>query len=148
METVQHVKELQRKFKEVVGVKMKTQLPAEDDSVSLSPCENEKQDANDKRRVVKATVCCEDRPELNQDLIQLLRLVKGTVTRAEMMTVGGRTKLVMTLKLGLGEAEIGRVRRGLLAVAENRLSGHLMGRFVMPNQTDGGLLTGGGVCKL
>uniref|UniRef100_A0A7N1A387 BHLH domain-containing protein n=2 Tax=Kalanchoe fedtschenkoi TaxID=63787 RepID=A0A7N1A387_KALFE len=146
METVQHVKELQQKFAEVAGSGgeggMKPLLPTETDTVSVSRCQDE--EVGEKNNLfVKATVCCEDRPDLNRDLVQLVRSVQGKITRAEMASVGGRTKMVMTLKLtgGGGEEELRRVRRGLMAVVENRASGRIghskRGRFVMPNRTDG-----------
>ncbi|CAM8911053.1 unnamed protein product [Rhodiola kirilowii] len=140
METVQHVKDLQRRFAEVAGA---FEPPTESDNVSVSRCDNENNVA------VKATVCCEDRPELNRDLIHVIRSVRGKITRVEMASVGGRTKLLMTLKLGLGdgEGEIRELRRGLMAVVENRASGHwrrwgeLNGsvRCVKPDRTGAGL---------
>ncbi|CAM8926309.1 unnamed protein product [Rhodiola kirilowii] len=126
LETVQHVKELQQKFAEVG-------LPSESDTVSVSRCENADDDDEKKNDlVVKATVCCEDRAELNRDLVRVIRSVRGNMTRTEMATVGGRTKVVMDLKLGVessggDQEEIGRLKRGLRAVVENRVSGHSFG---------------------
>lgn len=96
-------------------------FPGETDEVSLGYYEGNE-------RLVKATLCCEDRPGLNRDLTEAIGSVKARVVRAEMATVGGRTKSVVVMQCGTpggggGEAELGNLRRALKAVVENRASG-------------------------
>ncbi|XP_009591424.1 transcription factor bHLH30-like [Nicotiana tomentosiformis] len=97
-------------------------LPGENDEVSVNFCEESYND----EQTVKATVCCEDRMGLNRDLSAAVRLVQGRVIKAEMATVGGRTKaemLVVLCKAGGGEKDTGQLRRALMAVVENRCLG-------------------------
>lgn len=78
--------------------------------------------------LMKATVCCEDRPNLNRDIARAIRSVQAKAVRAEIMTVGGRTKSVVVIKW-LGEEEVEALERALIAVVENRaLVGSAMGR--------------------
>lgn len=63
-------------------------VPSETDELKLYYCDQY-------FGTIKATVCCEDRPELIQDLTRALNSVQVKVVRAEMATVGGRTKMVL-----------------------------------------------------
>ena len=97
-------------------------FPGETDEVSLGYYEGNE-------RLIKATLCCEDRPSLNRDLREAIGSVRGRVVRAEMATVGGRTKNVVVMQWdggggggGGGEAELGNLRKALKAVVENRAS--------------------------
>ncbi|GMH24146.1 hypothetical protein Nepgr_025989 [Nepenthes gracilis] len=69
-------------------------LPGDADEVRLCRCEADSS-------IVIATLCCEDRPELMSDLTRALRSVKAKVVRAEMATVGGRTKSILWVQ-GVG----------------------------------------------
>ncbi|KAK9270104.1 hypothetical protein L1049_025678 [Liquidambar formosana] len=136
-EVVQHVKELKKRVADLVGQdgdgccsssssssgsEPSWTLPTETDEVTLSHCDGE-------GRMVKATVCCEDRPGLNGDLTKAIRSVRARVVRAEMATVGGRTKSVVVMQWGGGgEEEIGSFKRALKTVVENRVSGSGLGR--------------------
>lgn len=83
-------------------------------------------------KLKKATLCCEDRPNLNRDLNQAIRSVRAKVIRAEMMTVGGRTKSVVVMEWPCEEEEVGALERALKAVMENRaLVGSGLGRMVL-----------------
>ncbi|XP_016461574.1 putative transcription factor bHLH107 [Nicotiana tabacum] len=131
-EAVTQLKELRKK----VAQQMETQkdsegnynglssffLPGENDEVLL----NYHEESDSDERTVKATVCCEDRPGLNRDLSTAVRLVQGRMIKAEMATVGGRTKaemVVVLCKVGGGEKDIGQLKRALKAVVENRALG-------------------------
>lgn len=75
-------------------------------------------------KMVKATVCCEDRPGFNQDLAEAVKSVRGKAVKAEMATIGGRTKAVVVVQWregGGGEEDVGSLRRALKAVVENRV---------------------------
>ncbi|KAJ8541309.1 hypothetical protein K7X08_002125 [Anisodus acutangulus] len=91
-------------------------LPSENDVVIVNYCDNEE-------RTIKATICCEDRPGLNRDISSAIRSVQGRMIKAEMATVGGRTKAEMVVVLGKangGEKDVGQLKRALKAVVENR----------------------------
>jgi hypothetical protein len=138
-QVVEHVKELRKKADDVArqdgdacGAASEGGLfPGEADEATLSYCEvGEKE--------MKATLCCEDRPGLNLDLARAIRSVRARAVRAEMMTVGGRTKSVVAVKWAAngagGEEEIAALERALKAVVQNRASGSGLGRAVSGNK--------------
>lgn len=101
-------------------------FPSESDELTLSYCFDERE-----ARFVKATLCCEDRPGLNGDLMRAIRSVRARAVRAEMMTVGGRTKNVVIMEwAGCGEDDVRAFKRALKAVVENRASGYGLGQMV------------------
>lgn len=109
-------------------------FPDESDEASLiSYCDGE-------AKLVKATVCCDDRPGLNRDMARAIRSVRLRPVRAEMMTVGGRTKNVVVMQCGGpsggggGEEDIRALRRALKAVAVNRASSSGLGQMVYGNK--------------
>ena len=103
-------------------------FPGECDEVTVSYCDGE--DGEPKR--VKATVCCGDRTGLNRDVSQAIRSVRAKAVRAEMMTVGGRTKSVVVVEWEKEEEEVGALERALKAVVENRaLVGFGMGPVIL-----------------
>ena len=130
-EVVHHVKELKRQVEDVGrrdggcsnsqrSELESLQFPGECDEATLSFCEEE-------RELLKATVCCEDRPGLNRDLNRVIRSVQAKVVRAEMTTVGGRTKSIVVMQWSGDEEEIGPLKRALKDVVENRVSGMAQG---------------------
>ncbi|KAF2298739.1 hypothetical protein GH714_026357 [Hevea brasiliensis] len=101
-------------------------FPGESDEATLSYCDGE-------AKTMRVSVCCENRPGLNWELSQAIRLVRGRAVRAEMMTVGGLTKCVVVLQWasgGGGDEEARILRRALKAVVENRVSGCGLGQNV------------------
>ncbi|XP_075499605.1 transcription factor bHLH30-like [Primulina tabacum] len=94
-----------------------TMFPTETDEVKVCPCEGGS-------GLIKATLCCEDRPEMILDLIQALDKVKAKVMRAEMSTIGGRTKSSLWVELvssNVGSERdlgLGRLRQVLKMVVE------------------------------
>uniref|UniRef100_A0A2C9U0Z1 BHLH domain-containing protein n=1 Tax=Manihot esculenta TaxID=3983 RepID=A0A2C9U0Z1_MANES len=106
-------------------------FPGESDEATLSYCDGEV-------KTMMVSVCCEDRPGLNRDLSHAIRLVRARAVRAEMMTVGGRTKSVVVLQWASGgdggDDEVGILRRALKAVVENRVSGSGLGQVVHGNK--------------
>ncbi|XP_042939104.1 transcription factor bHLH30-like isoform X2 [Carya illinoinensis] len=105
-------------------------LPGESDEATLSYCDGGKK--------VKATLCCEDRPGLNVDLARAIKSVRARAVRAEMMTVGGRTKSVVIVQWAGsgtgGDHEIGALKRALKDVVENRASDSGLGQGVSKNK--------------
>uniref|UniRef100_A0A5B7C5A2 BHLH domain-containing protein n=1 Tax=Davidia involucrata TaxID=16924 RepID=A0A5B7C5A2_DAVIN len=112
-------------------------FPGEGDEATVSHCE----EGGSERRMVKATVCCEDRPGLNRELTEAIRSVGARAVRAEMATIGGRTKaeLVVQWQEGVGEEEeVGSLRSALKAVVENRALGcSSLGRAMSVNTPPG-----------
>ncbi|KAH7851617.1 hypothetical protein Vadar_014336 [Vaccinium darrowii] len=91
-------------------------FPTECDELNF--CHSE---SNSDNTTIKATLCCEDRPELVSEITAAVKAAEGKVVRAEMATVGGRTKSILWVQLGGnsggGGAE-GRLRRGLKGVVD------------------------------
>ncbi|XP_058179613.1 transcription factor bHLH30-like [Rhododendron vialii] len=89
-------------------------FPTECDELNLCHSETEP-------GTIKATLCCEDRPELISEITAAVKAAEGKVVRAEMATVGGRTKSILWVQFvsptgcGSGGGE-GRLRRGLKGV--------------------------------
>ncbi|KAL3838645.1 hypothetical protein ACJIZ3_023236 [Penstemon smallii] len=98
--------------------------------------------------LIKATMCCEDRPEMILDLIQALKSAKAKVVKAEMSTVGGRTKNVLWVRFiqladdnvvgSESDVGLGTLRRALkivmdkstlLAGSDQGLPGHKRPRY-------------------
>ncbi|KAK8580418.1 hypothetical protein V6N13_143516 [Hibiscus sabdariffa] len=125
---VHHVRELKRQVEDVVRrdrdgccsdgqpeLESSWTFPGECDEAALSICDEE-------GKLLKATVCCEDRPGLNHDLSRVIRSVQAKVIRAEMTTVGGRTKSVLVMQWSGDEEQTGLLKRALKDVVENRVS--------------------------
>ncbi|KAA8528353.1 hypothetical protein F0562_035708 [Nyssa sinensis] len=130
-ETVRQVRELRKRAAEVAAALRRDGdecggcsdgsrsfwFPGDGDEATVSYCED-----GSEGRAAKATVCCEDRPGLNRELTEAIRFVGATAIRAEMATIGGRTKaeLVVQWREGGGEEGAGSLKRALKAVVENR----------------------------
>ncbi|GAA0145063.1 basic helix-loop-helix transcription factor [Lithospermum erythrorhizon] len=89
-EVIQHVKELRKQASIIAET---CAIPAEIDELTV---ENEpaNEDGNNKF-VIKASLCCEDRADLLQDLIKTLKALKLRTIKAEITTLGGRVKNVL-----------------------------------------------------
>ncbi|MBA0595656.1 transcription factor bHLH30 [Gossypium raimondii] len=127
-EVVHHVRELKRQVEDVgrrdrdgccsnsrPELDTSWPFPGECDEATLSFCD-------EGGKLLKATICCEDRPGLNHDLSRVIRLVQAKVVRAEMTTVGGRTKSVVVMQWSGDEEQVGPLKRALKDVVENRVS--------------------------
>ncbi|KAL2521814.1 transcription factor bHLH [Forsythia ovata] len=99
---------------DISNTKLKCIFPSETDELKVSHCD-------DNSGLIKASICCEDRPEIMLELIQALKLVQGKVMKAEMATVGGRTKSILWVQI-LGtvgnEDSLGTLRRALKVVMD------------------------------
>ncbi|XP_020235195.1 transcription factor bHLH30 [Cajanus cajan] len=131
-EVVEHVKRLRKEADDVArgdDPASPQPFPGESDEATVSCCDGEGR--------LRATLCCQDRPGLHRDLSQAIRAVRARAVRAEMMTVGGRTKSVVVMEWPEGEGggakeEVGALERALKAVMENRaLVGFGMGPVVL-----------------
>ncbi|XP_037431136.1 transcription factor bHLH30-like [Triticum dicoccoides] len=94
-EVVRHVRELRGDADggAVAGVA----VPGERDEVGV---EEERWDARESAKRVRAWVCCADRPGLMSELGRAVRSVSARAVRAEIATVGGRTRSVLELEAG------------------------------------------------
>ncbi|CAI9266422.1 unnamed protein product [Lactuca saligna] len=120
-ETVRHLKELKKMVADLApsdhdGDKQSFFIPGENDEMSVGYV------ASGNKTAVRAIVCCEDRPGLNQDLTEAIHSVRGKAVKAEMATIGGRTKAEVVVELR-EEDDVGLLRRALKAVVENRVLG-------------------------
>lgn len=140
MEAVHRLKELKKKVAEHVPIlenegeginnnngRWPLFLPGEKDEVKVVGYSCESVD-EEQIMQVKATICCEDRQRLNEELTEAVKSVKGRLVKAEMSTIGGRTKAVLVVQLcrecggggGAGEEDLRSLRMALKAVVEDR----------------------------
>ncbi|CAN6565374.1 unnamed protein product [Malus baccata var. baccata] len=108
---IDHVKELKRKAVEVSEAFI---VPTEVDEVTID-CDpahgvtsttTSSTNINRGNFLITASVCCDDRPELFSELIQILKGLKLTAVRADMASVGGRIKSVLVLCSKDGEEAV------------------------------------------
>lgn len=109
-------------------------FPGETDELTLTPYSDSGIEGRQQQQqqLIKATLCCEDRPGLNRELNRAISLVRARAVRAEMMTVGGRTKTVVVIEWvggGGGNEETAVLQRALKDVVDNRASGYGLGRI-------------------
>lgn len=96
---IDHVKDLKRKAMEVSRA---CSLPTEVDEVTIdcdhaqhvNPTSIEKSKDN---IFIRASFCCDDRPELFSELIQVLKGLGLTAVKADISSVGGRIKSILVL---------------------------------------------------
>ncbi|KAF7809354.1 transcription factor bHLH131 [Senna tora] len=114
-ETIRQLKELKVNVSELEAVSGGTSgeitvFPSGADKLNVEHC-------NDEQGLVKATLSCEDRPGLMSAITRALRSVKAKVVKAEMVTVGGRTRNVLWVQgLGNGNEGMGVLKRTLKVV--------------------------------
>ncbi|KAG2723936.1 hypothetical protein I3843_02G170500 [Carya illinoinensis] len=97
---IEHVKDLKRRAMEVSKA---CSLPTEVDEVIIDY--DHDQDVNmignvDKREeniLIRVSFCCDDRPGLFSELIQVLKGLRLTVVKADIASVGGRIKSALVL---------------------------------------------------
>ncbi|VAI18087.1 unnamed protein product [Triticum turgidum subsp. durum] len=109
-EVLEHVKELKRQTSamtmmaaavgggeddDAAPVQM---LPTEADELGVDAAED-----GDGRLVVRASLCCEDRPDLIPDIIRALAALRLRAHRAEITTLGGRVRSVLLITAEEGE---------------------------------------------
>ncbi|XP_010277478.1 PREDICTED: transcription factor bHLH30-like [Nelumbo nucifera] len=121
-EVVRHVKELKKLAANLAaqdgegcnGSSREWAFPGETDELTLGYCDEES-------KTIKASLCCDDRPDLLSDLTKVLKSAGGRVVKAEMATLGGRTKGVFVIERrnggGSGDNEdLEMLRRALKSV--------------------------------
>lgn len=118
-EVVHHVKELKRHAADVAPLDPTAsnsaicQFPGETDEVKL--------DRDRQSSLIRASVCCDDRPELLSDLNGAIRSLGLRAVKAEIATLGGRTKSIFLIEGGGGgEEDLSSIRRALKTAVEKR----------------------------
>ncbi|KAL8133931.1 transcription factor bHLH30-like [Apium graveolens] len=99
-EVVRRVKELKETTSELAAAAAAANNYHNHDEYMIIPSETDELDlfyCDQHHRTIKAVICCEDRPELMSDIISSLNSVQAKIMRAEMATIGGRTKIVLWL---------------------------------------------------
>ncbi|CAA0810471.1 Transcription factor bHLH30 [Striga hermonthica] len=82
-EVIQHVKELKRQTSLISET---SAVPTETDEVTVDSTTDD---------LIRASICCEDRPDLLPDLIKALKGLRLKTLKAEITTLGGRVKNVL-----------------------------------------------------
>ncbi|MED6170438.1 hypothetical protein PIB30_030862 [Stylosanthes scabra] len=96
---VDQVKDLKRK---AMDVSKSITVPSETDEVTIE-CDHPDQDDQSYAKVkilkhnIVISVCCDDRPELFSELIQVLKGLRLTAVKADIASVGGRIKSILVL---------------------------------------------------
>ncbi|KAL1220132.1 Transcription factor [Cardamine amara subsp. amara] len=90
---VQRVKELKQQTLEISDSDQ-TLLPSETDEISVLHFGDYSDDGH---IIFKASLCCDDRSDLLPDLMEILKSLNMKTLRAEMVTLGGRTRSVLVV---------------------------------------------------
>ncbi|CAE6076471.1 unnamed protein product [Arabidopsis arenosa] len=123
---VQRVKELKQQTLEITD----ETLPSETDEISVLNFEDCSND--DGRRIIfKVSFCCEDRPDLLQDLMETLKYLQMETLFADMTTVGGRTRNVLVVaadKEHHGVQSVNFLQNALKSLLERSSKSVMMGQ--------------------
>lgn len=106
-EVVQRVKELKKVAVELESTAMEQSddmiqnneyymIPSENDELELTYIG---EDSSTNKTIIKARLCCEDRPDLIMELTRALGLVRYQLVRTEIGTLGGRIKCVLWVQV-------------------------------------------------
>uniref|UniRef100_A0A2P2N559 Uncharacterized protein n=1 Tax=Rhizophora mucronata TaxID=61149 RepID=A0A2P2N559_RHIMU len=100
-------------------------IPTEVDEVTVdcdasqdSTSTNIKNKEKGSNTFIRASICCDDRPELFLELIQALKGLRLAIVRADIASVGGRVKSILILrnKDGKDGASLSTIRQSLNVV--------------------------------
>ncbi|KAI9082044.1 hypothetical protein K1719_035969 [Acacia pycnantha] len=89
---VQRVRELKQQTSQITELET---IPSETDEITVLSTSSGDYDGGDGRLIFKASLCCEDRSDLIPDLIEILKSLHLKTLKAEMATLGGRTRNVL-----------------------------------------------------
>ncbi|CAI0374814.1 unnamed protein product [Linum tenue] len=93
---VERLKELKQQTSEIAGLET---FPSESDEITVLSAAGH----HDGQMVFQASVCCEDRTDLLPELIEIFKSLHLKTVRAEMVTLGGRTRNVLMVAPADGE---------------------------------------------
>ncbi|KQJ90194.1 transcription factor bHLH30 [Brachypodium distachyon] len=109
-EVLEHVKELKRQTSAMTAAPPAaveddaggpaTMLPTEADELGVDAAQD-----GDGRLVVRASLCCEDRPDLIPDIVRALAALRLRARRAEITTLGGRVRSVLLITADEGDRQ-------------------------------------------
>ncbi|KAK3229591.1 hypothetical protein Dsin_001472 [Dipteronia sinensis] len=102
---IEHVKDLKLRAMEISKT---VTIPTEMDEITVDcDCDDDDDDATstptngnkikNRNLLIKASVCCEDQPEVFREIIRALKALKLTTVRADIASVGGRIKSILIL---------------------------------------------------
>ncbi|XVF84053.1 hypothetical protein PTKIN_Ptkin16aG0543700 [Pterospermum kingtungense] len=149
---IEHVKDLKRK---AIEISKAFTIPTETDEVTVD-CDvhvpqnisltNTRQ-GKDKKIFIRASVCCDDRPEVFTELVRVLKGLRLSIVEADISSVGGRMKSNLILcndKSNGQEGVLAATLKQSLNVVLNRLSSSSAGlncrirskrqRMLLPSQ--------------
>jgi len=106
-EVLDHVKELKRQTSAMMVAAAATVAGGGDDEGAAGPAQMLPTEADELavdaaadragRLVVRASLCCEDRPDLIPDIVRALAALRMRARRAEITTLGGRVRSVLLI---------------------------------------------------
>ncbi|CAA7060518.1 unnamed protein product [Microthlaspi erraticum] len=123
---VQRVKELKQQTLEISNIES---LPSETDEISVLNYEDCSNDGS--RRIFKVSFCCEDRPDLFQDLMERLKSLQMETLYADVTAVGDRTRIQLVVaadKEQHGVESVQFLQNALESLLERSSESVMMGR--------------------
>ncbi|KAL3644630.1 hypothetical protein CASFOL_009810 [Castilleja foliolosa] len=88
-EVIQHLNDLKR---QTTLIEETSPVPTETDELTV---DNYVSSDEDGKWVIRASICCDDRPDLLPELIKTLKEMRLKTLKAEIITLGGRVKNVL-----------------------------------------------------
>ncbi|ESQ53272.1 hypothetical protein EUTSA_v10027500mg [Eutrema salsugineum] len=125
-ETVRYFNELKKMIKEVPTT------PALEDNLRLGHC-------NNNRDIARVVFSCSDREGLMSEVAASMKAANAKAVRAEIMTVGGRTKCALFLQGVNGNEGLIRLKKSLKPVVNRKSSSSIL--MAKHNNNGGSFLT-------
>ncbi|CAN0909758.1 Transcription factor bHLH51 [Linum grandiflorum] len=120
---IEQVRDLKSKANEV---EKKLTIPSEIDEITVDCCDVGGEDNNNNNNnnvfFVRASLCCEDRPELLSELIRMVKAQRLEIVHADITSVGGRVKTVFVFCNNGGEGESDGDRRSVVSGIKQSLN--------------------------
>lgn len=94
---VEHVKDMKNKATEISKYIM---IPTDVDEVTIDYANDDEYSSSidkDQKILLRACICCNDRPELFSELNRALKSLRLTIVDANIISLGGRTKSIFIL---------------------------------------------------
>ncbi|XP_022887145.1 transcription factor bHLH51-like [Olea europaea var. sylvestris] len=119
-QVVEHVKDLRQKAKEISKI---STIPTDIDEVTIDHLDLE-ESSMENNIYIKASVCCDDRPELFAELNCALKGLRLTILEADITSLGGRMKAIFALcaKNGMEEKSCFSTLKQSLYIVLNRVA--------------------------